>query len=128
MKRGRQTAWRLALFWIVLALPGCLHHCPEPVRRCICGLSPGPIDAQEVTPLGPGRAFPADAYAPPEEPGKDKGPPGKKGAPPLRLPRNLPGADAPPIRLPPVLPKTDAEREELMRRLYPPLPPLGPEP
>ncbi len=42
---------------------------------------------------------------------------------PLRLPPGLPGADVPPLRLPP-LPSdaTDAERRDVIRGLYPPLP------
>jgi outer membrane protein, heavy metal efflux system len=45
----------------------------------------------------------------------------------LRLPSQLPGADAPPIELPP-LTAPQAEKQKAWDRLYPPLPALGPEP
>jgi cobalt-zinc-cadmium efflux system outer membrane protein len=45
----------------------------------------------------------------------------------LRLPSQLPGADAPPIEVPP-LNAPPAEKQKALDRLYPALPALGPEP
>lgn len=42
----------------------------------------------------------------------------------LRIPPGLPGANGPPIQLPP----HGADREQYLRKLYPELPPLGPNP
>jgi cobalt-zinc-cadmium efflux system outer membrane protein len=44
----------------------------------------------------------------------------------LRIPDDLPGADVPPLRLPPITPATQKEREAAIKKLFPPLPPLGP--
>ena len=44
--------------------------------------------------------------------------------PPVKVPEDLPGAEAPPL---PVLPKERAEREAAVRKLYPPLPALPEE-
>jgi outer membrane protein, heavy metal efflux system len=44
----------------------------------------------------------------------------------LRIPDDLPGADVAPLRLPPLTPANQKEREAAIRKLFPPLPPLGP--
>lgn len=43
----------------------------------------------------------------------------------LRIPAELPGADAPPLQLPRFDPERPEAYEEAFRKLYPPLPPLG---
>jgi cobalt-zinc-cadmium efflux system outer membrane protein len=69
---------------------------------------------------GPGKETPLKL--PDQVGGKDKTQP----AEPLVLPPGLPGSGAPPV----VWPKTPAEREQAMKQLFPPLPPLPrlPEP
>ncbi len=44
----------------------------------------------------------------------------------LRIPDDLPGADVAPLRLPPITPSNPKEREAAIKKLFPPLPPLGP--
>ncbi len=44
----------------------------------------------------------------------------------LRIPDDLPGADVAPLRLPPITPSNPMEREAAIKKLFPPLPPLGP--
>jgi outer membrane protein, heavy metal efflux system len=44
----------------------------------------------------------------------------------LRIPDNLPGADVTPLRLPPISANNRQEREAAIKKLFPPLPPLGP--
>jgi hypothetical protein len=44
----------------------------------------------------------------------------------LRIPDDLPGADVAPLRLPPITPFNQKEREAAIKKLFPPLPPLGP--
>jgi len=45
----------------------------------------------------------------------------------LQVPPDLPGAGAPAIKLPPLDPNNPGPRDEALKKLYPPLPDLGPE-
>lgn len=47
---------------------------------------------------------------------------------PLRVPPELPGADAPPIELPAARPENQAERERAIKKYFPEFSPIGPGP
>ncbi|MCI0458850.1 MAG: TolC family protein [Gemmataceae bacterium] len=82
-------------------------------------LSPMPLADQTLTPGAPAPQPPAVEGQPPK--------PGSRLSERLRIPPELPGAQAPPIELPPAK-APRAEKEAAMNRLFPPLPPLDPDP
>jgi cobalt-zinc-cadmium efflux system outer membrane protein len=132
----RWLVWSVAL----LGLGGCSYAVREQVDLAICDLAAKPLDLPplpppDLTPPHAGTASCAEVqpvrYQAPE--GKDEAElkPPRKLAERLQYPPELPGADAPPIRLPPFKPddpKSIKEREAAIQRLFPPLPPLGPNP
>lgn len=119
MTASRSRGWAVAAVCAAALLPGCLPKVAEPYRCVIGPPAAVPLDVGAATLLGPTEApRPSDV---------EPLPPPKGLKDPLRIPPELPGADAPPIKLPP-LPKDEAERDKVIGKLYPTLPPLEPEP
>jgi cobalt-zinc-cadmium efflux system outer membrane protein len=123
----------------LLALAGCLAPVQEDVDHTVCCLANHPLDPQPLPLALPGQSaqparsgetakagtepsarviLPTGAQAPAEgEP--------VRGRARLRIPPDLPGANAPEVKkLPPVGPELD----RLAEQLFPPLPELGPDP
>jgi cobalt-zinc-cadmium efflux system outer membrane protein len=113
----------VAAAWAGLGPAGCVPYYHDPVGCGRSAPSLQPSDLQAVSTLGPARWLPARAYEPAAEEKEDTGRPGK-GKDWLRIPPELPGAEAEPLKK---LPKGDEERAQAIKKLYPPLPPLGPE-
>jgi cobalt-zinc-cadmium efflux system outer membrane protein len=125
---------RLAWLGLAIALGGCCFPVREQVDRVVCDLATHPIDpaplastgsayasfAEEVKPA----AFEIELVNPAEEPG----PPPRTLKERLKIPAELPGAQAPPLQLPPLDPANPKLREEAFQRIFPPLPAPGEQP
>lgn len=119
----------------VLGLAGCLHPVAEHTDSVICAMAAHPFDLHPVLEEGPALPAPAEAEKAGKEsaddPKKDKKkePEDREGGPPqrLRVPPELPGAGGPKTVLPPSTAPAK-EREAAIDRLFPQLPPLGPDP
>jgi cobalt-zinc-cadmium efflux system outer membrane protein len=143
----RLPGWSLVGLGL-LALGGCLSPVQEKVDRTVSDLA-----AHAIDPPSPGAAAPS--LAPPAAGGTGKEgaaaarltgeivpvsalvpqrgeetPPGTRPRPQiLKIPPDLPGVGAAPeIRYPPPGPEHRAEREQVVKQLFPPLPDLGPDP
>jgi cobalt-zinc-cadmium efflux system outer membrane protein len=131
----------------LLLLGGCLYNAREKTDAVVADLASHPVDLAPPSQV--------TAPAPPAQPATDRAPRGRSAALPaaatdvqtaaliqpgpgdlspeqtrarlydLKIPPELPGAEAPPLA---PLPKDRAQREALVRRLYPPLEPLPEEP
>lgn len=140
--------WFAQPLWLLL-LAGCVYPVREQADLAVCELAAHDIDAQTPAPLpdqkGPDAAAPSSTSAEEQETGPmlDAQPGGQR--PPaerartllerLKLPPDIPGANAPPILLPrfpginePNREQLLNEREQAINRLFPPLPVLGPDP
>jgi cobalt-zinc-cadmium efflux system outer membrane protein len=128
----------------LLALGGCFSPVQEEVDHGVCSLANHVLDPQPL-PI----ALP-DQNPQPPAPGTGAGPAaqiiqpvaaqapaaGAEPTPPspapkrdrLRIPPELPGANAPQVEFPPDEPKYQAQRERIVNELFPPLPELGPDP
>ena len=125
----------------VVLLSGCCGPLPDHTDSVVASLA---TRVRDVEPPPPAESSPAGRSAPsPSRPtltletdsGKegasppagtgpiDKTMPAAPARQPLRIPPELPGANAPPIELPPEA----SEKERALNALYPPLPPLSPE-
>ncbi|MBV9123762.1 MAG: TolC family protein [Planctomycetes bacterium] len=136
-----------AAFWL---LSSCTYPVQEQTDLSVCQMASHPLDLapptpvdQSVSPINPAgyssNADQADSRSE-SQPNKDAGGStqeepnlpqpkplendGKRRRAVLQIPPGLPGANAPPIRWP----ENPAEREAYLKKLYPALPPLGPNP
>jgi outer membrane protein, heavy metal efflux system len=132
----------------LLALAGCFAPVQQEVDHTVCGLADHLMDPEPL-PIGP----PGQNPQPPQSPdggATGAGPSARvilpvaaqapaeaaQPTPPspaprrdrLKIPPELPGANAPQVTFPPAEPKYQAERERVINELFPPLPELGPDP
>jgi cobalt-zinc-cadmium efflux system outer membrane protein len=135
----------------LLALSGCLYPVRDEVDHTVCGLARQPIDLEPppvaapslsppsapTTPAGTEKANPSDESAGPsarillplsaqvpEAPVVIPGEPKKPRPEPLRIPPDLPGANAPVVNFS----DDPKERQRQIDQEFPPLPELGPDP
>jgi outer membrane protein, heavy metal efflux system len=119
---------RLPLALLLFLAAGCLHPVREETDQRVCELAAHPLD------LGAAAAAPSPVPAPPAKRPSPAGqdpdcePGGKLPETLLKIPPELPGADAPPIQLPSFDPKCRPQLRRAVEQLFPPLPPLGPDP
>jgi cobalt-zinc-cadmium efflux system outer membrane protein len=128
---------RLLPLTALLLLGGCTYHVREQVDRVPCDLALHPYDVAPPGQAEPPRpASDADKVAPdgasdaqttallqapePEKPGAKPDKPIRR----LEVPGIIPGSETPPIKLP----EDPKERQRVLQKLYPDLPPLEPEP
>src|SRR5205085_11515849 len=90
---------RVADAWAGLGLAGCVPYYHDPVGCGHSGPNLQPSDLQAVSTLGPAQGLPARAYEPAPAAQEDTGRAGK-GKDRLRIPPELPGAEAEPLKLP----------------------------
>ena len=125
---------RLLALGSVLLLSGCLYHATEQTDQAVCALTAHPFDPAPAAPA-PSKSPGKDASAAPAAPtdvrtaalmeAADEPQP-KIERPPVKIPSDVPGADAPRVPNFNKLPKE--EQLAAIRKLYPPLPPLEEEP
>jgi cobalt-zinc-cadmium efflux system outer membrane protein len=127
-------------WWLVglglLALGGCLYPVRDEVDHTVCGLADHVVDPEPPPPRDAGKegaaAPAAHALLPvvlqvsPQPEVMPTGP--KTQREPLRIPPELPGANAPEVAFPPLKPENEAERNRIIDEQFPPLPELGPDP
>ena len=117
---------------------GCSFAVQEQADRLVCELPNHPLDLEQLPPADQSAANPAalgqttkpipsDDLKPAvlEDPQVQENPRADITER-FKYPAELPGADAPPIRIP--LDLSKEEREKLIDRLYPALPPVASEP
>jgi cobalt-zinc-cadmium efflux system outer membrane protein len=128
---------RLLPLTALLLLGGCTYHIREQVDRVPCDLAlhaydvapPGQVEpprlASDADKVAPATASDAQTTALLQAPEPEK--PGAKPEKPIRrleVPGIIPGSETPPIKLP----EDPKERQRVLQKLYPDLPPLEPEP
>lgn len=117
------SPWRLLLLLGLLPASGCLWPVRDNTDQAVRELAARPFDLASYTANATTDARTADLM-------RDDRPPDLPPAAPRKLeltvPRELPGSEAPPI--PGFKDLTPVARERLIRRLFPELPPLPPEP
>jgi cobalt-zinc-cadmium efflux system outer membrane protein len=135
----------------LLALGGCLYPVREEVDHTVCNLADHVIDPGPPGVAGPSQLPPPSPTGQPaQDPGKEGAagpsarvllpvraeevqqpqpmPPGPKPKrEPLRIPPELPGANAPEVTIPGI-DAPEAEKERIVREQFPPLPELGQDP
>jgi outer membrane protein, heavy metal efflux system len=125
MHRGAlRWFWPLAAAWAGLVLPGCLPHVPDSLSGGHGGFDGRPRDLEAVPNMGPPQTLPPRFYD--LEPAPKTTRPGKD-VDLLKIPKELEFGAKELKKIPEKLPKDPAEQKKLVRGLYPPLPPLGPE-
>ncbi len=119
--RTRAGIARTAALVLVL-LAGCAFPVRDQADLAVEGLSAQLVDVQPITAADVSMPYPPVDR--PERPVVEKGRILR-----LRVPPDLPGANAPPIEIPsPTSPDYQAKKREAFRRLYPALPVIGPDP
>jgi cobalt-zinc-cadmium efflux system outer membrane protein len=133
------------LRWVVLTVgllvAGCLYPVQEKIDYKVCNLAARPRD------LAPEAYEVPRKQMPPPDPQMQTGyrvtdaqtsemlqvaledepkPPEDGLSSRLKFPPDLPGGNVPPIELPKLTPENAAKREEIIKNLYPPLTPVGP--
>ncbi len=121
----KRMRWAVAL----LALGGCVYPVREQADRVVCELAARPMDL-EPAPDAPPRMPPALAGLAPaaHQTAEPQPAPPRPGLERLQTPPGLPGSDAPPFEVPRATPETEAARRAAIDRLFPEIPPLGPDP
>lgn len=136
----------------IALVPGCLHPVRQNVDHVVCDLAARPMDLSPASREAPAKpqTAPAKEETPSKSPGvtqlpakeQDEGlrlasfqlpqpagiqdKPARPLAERLKIPPELPGADAPPVRLPPPTAPRQ-EKEAAIEKLFPPLPDMGPD-
>jgi outer membrane protein, heavy metal efflux system len=140
MRAARRFAWvQIAVGCCAALISGCVfsHAVPEIPGPSAPPAALGPVDATTSGALGqaaesPATSSPKVALAPSAEAKQPQLPAPRLSEPSpaskaFLLPPRLPGADAPPIRVPRFDKETPAERDKVIRALYPALPPAAEE-
>jgi cobalt-zinc-cadmium efflux system outer membrane protein len=111
----------------------CLYPVREEADQRVCELAGQPLDLAEKIAVPPAKL--AAQVRRPSTPGQRAtgGDPdceagGKVPESTLKIPAELPGADAPPIELPSFDPKCRPQLRKAVEQLFPKLPPLSPDP
>lgn len=109
-RNSRRRPWLAGLLGLPLA--GCgFFPVNEQIDASVAALVARPLDVNAAQVAD---QTPPPTPRPPTEPG---------GPAKLQLPPDLPGTEAPPLQLPPDRPG----REQALAKLFPPLPPIGPD-
>jgi cobalt-zinc-cadmium efflux system outer membrane protein len=119
---------RLPFALVLFVVAGCLHPVREEADQRVCELAGHPLDLAELAVAPAPKPAAQAAGARPANQDPDCEPGGKLPETLLKIPPELPGADAPPIQLPSFDPKCRPQLRRAVEQLFPPLPPLSPDP